>query len=46
MGLNELEWGGDKLKTNVIITIKAGGLNRSCRNNSLMVQLPIGIPWF
>jgi hypothetical protein len=34
---------GDKLKINAIIsTTMAGGLNKSFRNNNLMVRPPIG----
>jgi hypothetical protein len=38
------EW-GDKFKTTAIINITiARGLNKSSRNNNLMVQPPIGTP--
>jgi hypothetical protein len=38
---------GDKLKTNAIINIAmVGGLNKSCTNNNLIVQPPLGIPQF
>ncbi len=37
LGQDNREW-GDKFKTNVIIsTTIARGLNKSCRNNNLMV---------
>jgi hypothetical protein len=38
---------GDKLKINAIINIAiVGRLNKSYRNNSLMVQPPVGTPQF
>jgi hypothetical protein len=44
LGQNNKKW-GDKLKTNAIININmARGLNKSYRNNSLMVRPPIGTP--
>ncbi len=44
LGQNNKEW-GDNLKTNVIINIAmARRLNKSYKNNSLMVQPPLRIP--
>ncbi len=46
LGQDNRKW-GDKFKTHTIINITmVGGLNKSCKNTSLMVRPPIGTPQF